>query len=87
MSEILCPNLSDIITWLYLMLKMCKAMSESYLTMVAQYDKRWPTDLTVLGSRPVRENLSNPKRGSIAHSLSEPPSHRPDMTEVMLKRT
>ena len=53
---------------------------------VAQWFKRWPTDLEVTGSSPARcGNLSNRKRGSIAHSLSLSPNHRPDMTEILLK--
>ena len=34
-----------------------------------------------------RRNLLNRKRGSIAHSLSLSTSHRPDMTEILLKRS
>ena len=34
-----------------------------------------------------RQNLPNRKRGSIANSLSLSTSHRPDMTEIPLKRT
>ena len=33
-----------------------------------------------------RRNLLNHKRGSIAHSLSLSPTHRPDMTETLLKK-
>ena len=34
-----------------------------------------------------RRNLLNRKRGSITHSLSLSSKHRPDMTEILLKRT
>ena len=34
-----------------------------------------------------RRNLHNHKRGSIAPSLSLSTSHRPDMIEILLKRT
>ena len=34
-----------------------------------------------------RRNLLNRKRGSIAHSLSLSTSHRPDMTEILSKRS
>ena len=54
---------------------------------VAQWVKRWPTDLAVVSSSPARgEDLFNRKRGSIAHSLSLSSDHRPDMTEILLKR-
>ena len=54
----------------------------------AQWVKRWPTDLAVPSSSPARgEDLFDHKRGSIAHSLSLSPTHRPDMTEILLKRT
>ena len=56
--------------------------------LVAQWVKRWPTDLVVVSSSPARgEDLFNRKRGSIAHSLSLSSAHRPDMTEILLKRT
>ena len=55
---------------------------------VAQWVKRWPTDLAVVSSSPARgEDLFNRKRSSIAHSLSLSSAHRPDMTEILLKRT
>ena len=55
---------------------------------VAQWVKCWPTDLAVVSSSPARgEDIFNRKRGSIAHSLSLPSAHRPDMTEILLKRT
>ena len=54
----------------------------------AQWVKRWPTDLAVKGSSPVRgEDLINRKRGFIAHSLSLSAAYRPGMTEILLKRT
>ena len=40
-----------------------------------------PADLAVPSSIPG----DNRKRDSIAHSLSLSPSHRPDMTEILLK--
>ena len=49
---------------------------------VAQWVKRWPADQAV-----PRRNLLNRKRGSTAHGLSLSSSHRPDMTEILLKRT
>ena len=55
---------------------------------VVQWVKRWPTDLAVVSSSTARfEDLFNRKRGSIAHSLSLSSAHRPDMTEILLKRT
>ena len=54
---------------------------------VAQWVKRWPTDLADRVQSPLRRNLLNRKRSSIAHSLSLSASHRPDMTETLLKRT
>ena len=55
---------------------------------VAQWVKRWPTDLAVVSYSPARgEDLFNRKQGSIAHSLSLSSAHRPDMTEILLKRT
>ena len=53
---------------------------------VAQWVKRWPTDLAVPDSSPaIGENLPNRKRGSIAHGLSLTSYH--DITEILLKRT
>ena len=55
---------------------------------VAQWVKRWPTDLAVLSSIPtLGEIFSTVNGGSIAHSLSLSTSHRPDITEMLLKRT
>ena len=55
---------------------------------VAQWFKHWPTDLAVVSSSPaLGEGLFNRKRGSIAHSLSLSSARRPDMTEILLKRT
>ena len=55
---------------------------------VAQWVKRWPTDVAVPGSIPALSvNLSNRKRGSIAHSFSLSSYHRPDITVILLKRT
>ena len=51
---------------------------------VAQWVKRWPTDLAVMSSIPAGgEDLYNCKRGSIAYSLSLSPAYRPDMTEIL----
>ena len=49
---------------------------------VAQWVKRWPTDL----ADRVRASLTC-TRSSIAHSLSIASKHHPDMTEILLKRT
>ena len=55
---------------------------------VAQWVQRWPTDLVVMSSSPaLGEDLFSRERGSIAHSLSLLSTHRPDMTEILLKRT
>ena len=54
---------------------------------VVQWMKHWPADLVAPGSIPVGRNLSNCKLGSIAHSLSLSPSHCPDTTEMLLRRT
>ena len=54
---------------------------------VAQWVKRWPTDLAVVISSPAKgEDLFNCKRSFVAHSLSLSSAHRPDMTEILLKR-
>ena len=47
---------------------------------VAQWVKRWPTDLAVPGSNPVRcpKSSHHRKRSSTAHSLSLSSAHRPD---------
>ena len=49
---------------------------------VAQWVKRWPTDLAVPSSSPARGEIF-----STAHSLSLSSVHRPDITETLLKRT
>ena len=51
---------------------------------VAQWVKRWSTDLAVPSSSPARGDR---KRGSIANSLSLSSAHRSDMTAILLKRT
>ena len=57
-------------------------------TPIAQWVKRWPTDLAVPSSSPAQgEIVSTIIRGSIAQSLSLSSAHRPDMTEILLKRT
>ena len=54
---------------------------------VSEWVKRWPTDLVSPGSIPaLGGNLSNHKRGSIGNSFSLLSNHRPDMTEIRLKR-
>ena len=55
---------------------------------VAQWVKHWPTDVGGHEFEPCsRRNILNRKRGSIAHSLSLSFAHRPDITEILLKRT
>ena len=57
-------------------------------TPLAQWVKRWTTDLAVPTSILLsRRNHLNRKPGSIAHSLSLSTSNRPDMTEILLKRS
>ena len=51
---------------------------------VVQWVKRWPTDLADRLRPPFEAKFSQP--GSIAHRLSLSTSHRPDMTERLLKR-
>ena len=54
----------------------------------AQQVKRWPADLVVPGPRiAVSQNLSNRKRRSSAHSFLLSLTHRPDITETLLKMT
>ena len=55
-----------------------------YMTgaLVAQWVKRWPSDLLVLISSPARSEFFSP----IAHSLSLKSDHRSDMTEILLKK-
>ena len=48
---------------------------------VAQWVKRWPTDLA------LEAKSSHRKRGSIAHSISLSSAHCPDMTEILVDRT
>ena len=54
---------------------------------VPQWIKRWPSDRAIELKPRSRRNLLYRKRGSIAHSLSLSCAHRPDMTEILLKRT
>ena len=55
---------------------------------VAQWLNRWPADLVVPGSSHAwGGDLFNRKRGSIAHSFPLYFTDRPDMTEILLKRT
>ena len=52
---------------------------------VVQWVKRWPTDLAVESSSPAR--IFSIVNGVPLHSLSLSSAHRPDKTEIMLKRT
>ena len=53
---------------------------------MAQWAVRWSANLAVPGSVFAGGgNLFKLKRGSIAHGLLLPPSHRPDMTEIVEK--
>ena len=55
---------------------------------VAQWVKHWPTDLATVSSSPARgEGLYNRKRVSTANSLLLSSAHRPDMTEILSKKT
>ena len=53
---------------------------------MAQWVKRWPTDLAVPSSIPTRGEISSTVNG-VAKSLSLSNSHRPDTTEILLKRS
>ena len=54
---------------------------------VAQWVKRWPTDLAVPGWSLARGGFFSTVTGSIAHRLSLSFAHRPDMTKILLKTT
>ena len=65
---------------------------------VVQWVKRWPTDLAVLSSSPTRHEIFSTIDGVPIYTAFHyhPPivlkvkvkvSHRPDMTEILLKRT
>ena len=55
---------------------------------VAQLVKRWPVDLAVPGMSPTwGGDLFSHKRGVIAHNLSLSTAERPDMAEILLKKT
>ena len=55
---------------------------------VAKWVKHLPADLAVPDSIPAEVgNLFKTKRDSTVHILSLSPWHRPDMTEILLKRT
>ena len=55
---------------------------------IAQWVKRWPTDLAVPNSSHAQSKIfSTVKQGSVAHSLSLSSAHHPDMTEILWKRT
>ena len=50
--------------------------------------KCWPSEPAVPGSRPAcGRDLFNHNQGSTPHSLSLSPTHCPDITEKLLKRT
>lgn len=52
------------------------------------WNERWPAHLAVPGLIPASdENLRNRKRGSLAHGISLLPFCRPDLTEILFKRT
>ena len=64
----------------------CKSnpnFKESTGAPVAQWFKRWPTDLADRVGSSSRRNLLN---HSIAQSLSLSTSHHPDMTGILLKK-
>ena len=65
---------------------MCVMQAVKY-SPIAQWIKRWPTDL-VDGSLSLTrgEDLFNGKQGSIALSLSLLSAHCPDRIEILLKR-
>ena len=52
----------------------------------AQWAKRWPTDLAVPGSSPVRGEIFSAVNGVPLHTAFHY-SDRPDMTVKLLKRT
>ena len=55
---------------------------------LASQELRWSADLPIRGSIPVeRRNPFIGKQGSTRNSLSLSLSHRPFMTEILLKRT
>ena len=63
-------------------------------TRVAQWVERWPTNLAVAFSNPAQGKsfsvidgipLNTAFHNGYIHSLS--PAHRPDMTEILTKRT
>ena len=68
-------------TWFHRKINRAALLSKS-----SHVAKLWPTDKTVPGSIPSGASF-NYKRYSIEDNLSLSPSHRPDMTEMLLKRT
>ena len=55
---------------------------------VAQWVKRWSTDLAVPSLSPARGEIFSTVNGkSISNSLLLASSHRPDMTNILLKMT
>ena len=55
--------------------------------MVAQWIKRWPTDLAVQSSSSAQGKIFLTANRVPLHSLSLSSAHHPDMTEILLKRT
>ena len=54
---------------------------------VAQYVKRWPSDLALPGSSPTRGEISTVNGVSLHTAFHYHPAHHPDMTEILMKRT
>ena len=54
---------------------------------VAKWVKRWPTDLAVPSSNPTRGVIFSTVYGAPLHTPFMNISHRPDMTEILLKST
>ena len=55
--------------------------SSNHGALVGQWVKGWPTDLAVPSSIPARGGIIS----TVTHSLLLSTSHRPDMTEILLK--
>ena len=57
---------------------------------VAQWIKRWPSDLAVLSLSPARGEIFSTVNRVLLHTAfhyHQTSAHRPDMTEILLKRT
>ena len=67
----------------YMLFMHCFSKSESTGSSVVQ---RWPSDLAIVGLFPA-EGKHLYHRDSTADKLSLSPSHLPDMTEILVKRT